>query len=129
MAEPVIPRRVAIAFAIDTAIILLFVAIGRESHDANGSTIANIISIAAPFLFALWFGWITIQAYESPMAATTGVLLWMITIIGGMLLRRFAFPRSTPLPFIIVTSLFTLATIVGWRVVHEWRGTRRSTST
>ena len=45
-------------------------------------------------------------------------------------LRRYArslvFDGGTALPFIIVASLFTLATIVGWRVVHEWRGERRA---
>jgi hypothetical protein len=52
-------------------------------------------------------------------------LIWAVTIVGGMLLRHFAFDRGTALPFIIVASIFTLLFLVGWRFVWEWRAAKR----
>ncbi len=58
------------------------------------------------------------------MAPATGVVIWLTTVIAGMLLRRFVFDRGTALPFIIVATLFTGFFLVGWRVVVEWRSER-----
>jgi len=127
MAEPVIPRRVAIALAIDVLSILLFVVIGRRSHDEGGSVLVEATKVAAPFLLALALGWLVARAWTAPYAPIpTGIVVWLVTVVAGLVLRRFVFDGGTALPFIIVASLFTLATIVGWRVVHEWRNTRRS---
>ena len=52
-------------------------------------------------------------------------MIWAVTIVGGMLLRHFAFDRGTALPFIIVASIFTLLFLVGWRFVWEWRAAKR----
>lgn len=61
------------------------------------------------------------------MVIGTGVTIWLVTVIAGLVLRKFAFSGGTALPFIIVASLFTLATLVGWRVVADWRSTKGTT--
>lgn len=121
MAErAVTPRRIAIAAAIDIVAILLFVAIGRRSHDEGGSVIGEALRVAVPFLLGLAVGWAASRAWKAPVAPANGIIIWLGTIVVGMMLRRFVFDRGIALPFIIVASLFTLLFLVGWRVVNEW---------
>jgi hypothetical protein len=127
MTEPVAIRRVAMAAAIDVLSIVLFVVLGRRTHDEGGSVVVEAAKVAAPFLIGLALGWLVARAWKAPTAPyTTGIVIWLVTLIAGMLLRRFAFDDGTALPFIIVASLFTLLLLVGWRVVHEWWEARRA---
>ncbi len=116
-------RSVRIAAVIDVVAIIAFVVIGRKNHD-EGSALSGLIEVAAPFLIALALGWVVARAWKSPMAVGTGVIVWLVTIIGGLVLRKVAFDGGTATPFIIVASLFTLVTLVGWRFVNEWRQSR-----
>lgn len=113
-------RRIAIAAGIDIVAILLFVAIGRRSHDEGGSVVGEALRVAVPFLLGLAAGWVAARAWRAPVALASGIVIWLGTVVVGMLLRRFVFDRGIALPFIIVASLFTLLFLVGWRVVNEW---------
>lgn len=113
------------AAVIDVICIVVFVALGRKSHDEGGNIVVGTLKVAAPFLIALALGWLAARAWTSPTAPTTGMVIWVVTIVAGMLLRRFAFDRGTALPFIIVASIFTLLFLVGWRFVWEWRTAKR----
>lgn len=120
-------RRAVVGAAItDVVAILLFVALGRSSHDEGGNAVTGALSVAAPFLIALAIGWLVARAWTSPTAAPTGMVIWVVTIVGGMLLRRFVFDRGTAMPFIIVASAFTLLFLVGWRLLWEWWSGRRA---
>ena len=46
-----------IAIVADVAAILLFVVLGRGSHD-EGNGIASVLNVAAPFLIGLAVGWL-----------------------------------------------------------------------
>lgn len=118
------PRRIAIAATIDVVAILLFVAIGRRSHDEGGSVVGEALRVAVPFLLGLAVGWAAARAWKAPVALASGVIIWLSTIVVGMLLRRFVFDRGTAMPFIIVASLFTLLFLVGWRMLNEWLSER-----
>jgi hypothetical protein len=52
-------------------------------------------------------------------------LMWLITIVIGMLLRHFAFDRGTAGAFIVVATIFNAFTLVGWRFVAEQIADRR----
>lgn len=116
-------KQAQLAAIIDVAAIITFVVIGRKNHD-EGSALSGIVKVAAPFLIALAVGWLAVRAWRSPMAVGTGITIWLVTIIGGLVLRKVVFDGGTAVPFIIVASLFTLATLVGWRFVNEWRQSR-----
>ena len=122
MSEPPVasPRRIAIAAGIDIVAILLFVAIGRRSHHEGGSVAGEALRVAIPFLLGLAVGWAAVRAWRAPVAVANGVIIWLGTVVVGMLLRRFVFDRGVAMPFIIVASLFTLLFLVGWRVINEW---------
>jgi hypothetical protein len=114
-----------IAAVIDVVAILVFVTLGRKSHHEDGSFFAGTLRVAAPFLIALAAGWVVARAWTAPTSFGTGIQIWLVTIVGGMLLRHFVFSKSTATAFIIVAATFTLVFLVGWRMLWEWRTARR----
>lgn len=110
-------RRVAIAVAADAAAVLLFVVLGRNSHD-GGTSLSGVLGVAAPFLVGLAVGWlVTPGARTRPFAWQTGIGIWAATVGLGALLRWFAWSRSTALSFVLVTGAFLALFLLGWRVV------------
>jgi hypothetical protein len=120
-----ISRTVVVAAVIDVVAILVFVMLGRKSHHEDGSFVAATLKVAGPFLIALVGGWLVARAWKAPTTFNTGIQIWLVTIVGGMLLRHFAFSKGTATPFIIVASTFTLVFLVGWRMLWEWRAAHR----
>ena len=108
--------RVRVAVALDIAVVVVFVAIGRRNHD-EGSAIGEVIRIAAPFLIGLAAGWVVARAWRRPFDLATGATIWGITIVLGMLLRRTLFDRGTAPSFVVVASVFTGVLLLGWRLV------------
>jgi hypothetical protein len=110
-------RAIVLAVAVDTVAVVLFVILGRRSHD-SGSGVVSVLGTAAPFLVALGVAWIIVLAGRmEPLAAMTGVVLWAITAAGGLLLRRMLWDRSTATAFVVVASVALGILLVGWRAV------------
>ena len=118
-------RNVLWALVADVIGIIVFVAIGRRNHD-EGVAPTGVIETAAPFLIALLIGWLIARAWNEPLTTRTGTIIWVTTVVVGMVLRRFAFDRGTATPFVIVASVATLVLLVGWRVVAQWIVGRRT---
>lgn len=110
-------RLTTIAAVCDVVAVLVFVAVGRRSHDEGGNPIAGVLSVAAPFLIALAVGWAVARAWRAPMAWRTALVVWPVTVAIGMVLRRFVFDRSTATSFIVVASVATGVLLLGWRLV------------
>lgn len=118
-------RRTVRAALLDLAAIVVFVAIGRRSHDEAGNVVVGALKVAAPFVIAAAVGWIVGRAWRRPDQLATGVVVWIVTIVVGMLLRHFAFDRGTATSFIIVATIALGVLLLGWRLVVE-RIDRRS---
>ena len=95
---------------------LLFVAVGRRNHDESAG-ISGVVEVALPFLIALISGWLITRAWRSPQALSTGVVIWLITVVLGLALRNFLFDRGTATPLIIVATLVLGALLVGRRLI------------
>jgi hypothetical protein len=95
---------------------VLFVAIGRREHEQD-SAIAGLVETAAPFLIALALAWLVLRVWKRPAAWQTGVGVWAIVVVVGMLLRNLVFDNGTATPFIVVATLFLGLFLVGWRLV------------
>jgi uncharacterized membrane protein len=115
------PRRVttdrwlALVLAIDALAVVVFVIIGRRSHD-EGSALGGIAAVSAPFLLALGIAWIAgWPLRQSAADVRFGIYVWVVTAVLGLLARRFAFARSTAASFIVVASIVLAVFIVGWR--------------
>jgi hypothetical protein len=107
---------IAVAAVVDAALVLVFVALGRTSHE-EGQMLSGTLSVAAPFLIALALGWAVARAWRQPLALRTGVVVWITTVVAGMVLRHTVFDRGTALAFIIVATLFTGLFLLGWRAI------------
>jgi hypothetical protein len=119
-------QRTPLAAGLDTFAVVLFVAIGRREHERD-SAIAGLISTAAPFLIALAIAWLVLRAWRHPTTVwPTGVGIWAIVIVAGMLLRSVVFDDGTAAAFVIVATLFLGVFIIGWRLVFAAIDRRRS---
>lgn len=107
----------AAALAMDVVAVLLFVAIGRRSHDETGSAISGILAIAAPLLIGLACGWVAATAWRTAASIRTGVVVWLVTVVVGLALRRLVFDRGIATAFVIVTTVVLGLFLVGWRLL------------
>lgn len=108
--------RTPLAAGLDTASIVLFVAIGQREHDQD-SAISALIETAAPFVIALAVAWMALRVWNRPATWPTGVGIWAIVVAVGMILRRVIFDEGTAASFVIVASCFLALTLVGWRLL------------
>lgn len=116
LSRDAIARRTVWSFVVDVVLVVAFAVIGRASH-AEALDAAGVATTAWPFLVALVVGWAVTLAWRAPVRPVrTGLPLWAITLVGGMLLRVLS-GQGTAVPFIVVAAVFLLITLVGWRVV------------
>jgi hypothetical protein len=109
-------RTSALAAVADLVGVLLFCAVGRRSH-AEGLTVAGLAATAWPFLVGTVVGWLLSRAWRRPTAvAPTGVVVWVCTVVLGMLLRK-ATSAGVAFSFVIVASAATAVLLLGWRVL------------
>jgi peptidoglycan/LPS O-acetylase OafA/YrhL len=109
-------RPAVLALAGDIVCVLVFCALGRRSH-AEGLTLAGIADTAWPFLSGTALGWLISRGWRAPSAvAPTGVIVWLATVVVGMLLRK-ASSQGVATSFIIVASIVTALLLLGWRGV------------
>lgn len=114
-------RRVWVAASADAGVVLLFVAIGRSSHDDDANAVSGALGVAAPFLIALVAAWLIGRVWLRPLSWRSGLVVWVATVVGGVLLRRFLFDRSTATGFIVVATIFLGVLHNGWRALARRR--------
>jgi hypothetical protein len=103
--------------------VLLFVVIGRETHD-EGNAIVATLETAAPFLLGLAVGWGVARIWLAPAALRRGVMVVAATLVFGMLTRRLVFDDGTAATFVLVTAGFLTLGMLGWRLVFARTGQR-----
>jgi hypothetical protein len=112
-------RRALPALALDAALVLVFAAIGRATHDGDvlGPGGLGLAETAWPFLAALAAAWIVSLAWRRPAAALrSGIPIWLVTVAGGMLLRAVS-GQGTALAFVIVATVTLAVLLIGWRAI------------
>lgn len=114
--HPVARDRTPLAAGLDTAVVVLFVAIGRRNHDEDPG-VGGLIMTAAPFLIALAVAWVAVRAWNRPTTPATGIAVWLGTVAVGLALRRLAFDDGIALPFVIVATVFLGIFLVGRRLI------------
>lgn len=106
--------RVLPALAADVVSVVVFCTVGRRSH-AEGLTLSGIAETAWPFVVGTLVGWLASRAWQRPATLVpTGVVVWLCTVIIGMLLRKVTSASVAP-SFIVVASLATALLLLGWR--------------
>lgn len=112
--------RTALAAGLDVFGVVVFAALGHRNHDRSG-TFVSVLETAAPFLFGLATGWLVARAWRRPARLLTGLVIWPVTVLIGMIVRNVAFDRGTATSFVIVATVFVGAFLIGWRAVVGWR--------
>lgn len=101
--------------AVDVVGVLVFCAVGRRSHD-EGVDVTGIAVTAWPFLTGTVVGWLVSRGWRRPTAvAPTGVVVWLSTVVIGMLLRK-ATSAGVAASFVVVATTVTALLLLGWRV-------------
>ncbi len=111
--------------ALDVLGVLVFCAVGRRSHD-EGLNITGVATTAWPFLTGTVVGWLASRAWRRPTAVVpTGVVVWLCTVVVGMVLRR-ATSAGVAASFVVVAASVTALLLLGWRAVAGLILRRRS---
>lgn len=118
MTRTTIPRPLLLSW--DLTAVLTFVAFGRTAHDID-TAVDAYLRVAAPFVIALVVAWVAARAWRDAVSWRTGIVVWVITVALGMALRRVAFDGGLAVAFVVVTTLFLGAVLLGWRLVaRSW---------
>ncbi|WP_256795529.1 DUF3054 domain-containing protein [Terrabacter sp. Ter38] len=120
MSRPAWWRRPAVALLLDVALVLVFAAVGRASHDES-SPVLGVLSTAWPFLVGTGIGWLVVRVVRRswPLDVAPGVTVWFATVLVGMLLRH-AVGSGTALSFVVVASVVLALFLLGWRAVGAY---------
>lgn len=110
-------RRAAAAAAADLALLVVFAAVGRRSHDSDASPVADTLVIAAPFLLGYVLSAAVLRLDGDPVGVQRGAMVWALGLALGLVLRGTAFDRGLAPAFIAVAILVTGCLLVGWRAV------------
>jgi hypothetical protein len=116
-------RTTVLAFVVDALLVLVFVLIGRASHDEN--PLLGALVTYWPFLAGLVVGWLVARAWRSPLGVVrSGLPVWAATVAIGMLLRVLS-DQGVQSSFVIVTSIVLGVFLLGWRGIAHVVARRR----
>jgi len=107
-----------VTILIDLVLVVVFCVIGRLSH-AEGvfSDVPGLLETTWPFVVALLLahGVLLLRRAQADRMLP-GVMVWVLTVVIGLLLRWFS-GQGTALPFVIVATLTLALFLLGWRAV------------
>ncbi|HNL51220.1 MAG TPA: DUF3054 domain-containing protein [Actinomycetota bacterium] len=112
------------AAILDLVCVIAFVALGIQSHGESDS----LVRVAAPFVAALAIGWVIAIPLKPAESLRAGFVIWLVTLVGGMLLRRVG-GDGTAFTFILVATGFLAVTMLGWRGVAALILNRKASAT
>lgn len=108
------------ALLIDAAATCAFMALGMASH---AHSYVDYPARVAPFLVALGAAWLVPKVRLDPTSWKAGLIVWPVTAIGGLALRKaLGGGISGAMPFISTGVLAIL--LLGWRAIARSRSAR-----
>lgn len=128
-------RRLLAGLLIDTALVLVFSAVGRSSH--GEAVLGGLPTTAWPFLLGLLIGWLAALVvsrtggrgpFEPWRIAPEGLLIWAGTLAVGMLARVLA-GQGTAWSFIVVAGVVLGLFLLGGRALGAFVARHRSRPT
>ena len=100
---------------LDLAAVIVFAAIGRESH-AEGVDVVDVLAVAAPFAAGAAVGALAGRTWRSPASWSAGLVTWAGAAVLGLALRA-AIEGRLPVSFAIVATISLGVLQMGWRGV------------
>lgn len=111
------------ALLLDAVLVVVFAVLGARTHHDGPLSLEAVSDVAWPFLIGLGIAHAFLQA---PYALRSGVIVWLSTVVVGMVLRQLT-GDGTALAFVVVATLVNFVTLVGWRAVAALLARRRTT--
>lgn len=109
---------VPVMIALDAVLVVVFSTFGRGAH-SEGLGVAQVWGTAWPFLIGLAVGWLILLATRrAPAAVGSGVLLWLATLVVGMVIRGLGDGRVPHWSFMVVAGVVTAVLLIGWRAIR-----------
>ena len=109
-------RWVLLSVVLDAVLVVLFTVIGRVSH-GEGLGFGGVVQTAWPFLTGTLLAWLAFGAWRRPLALVrTGIPVWLLTVIVGMLLRVVS-NQGIAVSFVIVATIVLGVFLLGWRAI------------
>ena len=105
-----------VAFAADLLVLVVFVLVGRRSHD-EGSGLEGFLRVWWPFAAGLVFATVVSGTWRAPLEWRRAIVSWVVTVASGMTLRIAVQGREFKPTFVIVTIVFVGAGMLGWRAI------------
>jgi len=115
-----------VAFAADLLVLVVFVLVGRRSHD-EGSGLDGFLRVWWPFAAGLVVATIVSGTWRAPLEWRRAIVSWLLTVVLGMTVRIAVQGREFKPTFVIVTTVFVGAGMLGWRAVVRRVRVRPST--
>lgn len=109
--------KVSPAAATDVIGVVLFAIIGRSSH-AEANSLRGVVHTAWPFLAGCLVGLVVSRSWRDPAGLRTGAVVWVCTVVGGIVLRLLS-GSTAQWPFIIVATITLGLLLVGWRALFH----------
>jgi hypothetical protein len=109
----------------DAAVLAIFVAIGRRSHD-DGSDFAGFLRVLWPFAVGLVLGYAGTNLLRAPLVWKRVAIMAAVTIGVGETLRLTVQDRQWKPSFVIVAIIFIGGAMFAWRGLCVWQTSRRS---
>ncbi len=100
----------------DLLVVVFFVVVGTRNHDDNTGLAASI-GVMLPFLIGTLVAWTPLKPEPDALSNRMATRVWITTIVVGVLLRRFAWDRSTAGTFVVVATAFLFTCFFGWRAI------------
>lgn len=114
---------VVAAVLLDLLAVLVFVAVGRRSHDES-SAITGFLRTLWPFVTGAALGWLVSRGWRAGAALRpTGLAVWLCAVAGGMLLRA-ASGQGVAASFVVVATIVLGVFFLGWRAAVALRRSR-----
>lgn len=99
----------------DAVAVVVFAAIGRESH-AEGAAVVGVLEVASPFLLGAVLGALAARSWRDPLSWRSGLATWAGAVVVGLALRAVVLHRL-PLSFAVVATVALGVLVLGWRGV------------
>lgn len=127
LASPSASKIVAACVGADLAAVVLFVVVGRLSHE-EGLGAAGLLRTGWPFVVGLVGGYIGVALTRWPaLSLRGGTVIAVKTVLIGLVLRYGVVRDGTPFSFVVVTALVLTVLLLGWRLLAI-SALRRSTT-
>lgn len=117
MSQKPISTAALVTFIIDAVLVVTFAALGRRTHE-SGMDLAGVLTTASPFLIALAVAaLVTRHAHTWTQLWPAGVLVWLITVVLGLVLRVTLFADTAAFAFQLVAAGTLFVFLIGRRLV------------